>query len=52
MDGDIKHDVDVPKEEWQQSEYKHLKFSRSESTRRTYVIGIDENFENSEIHED
>ena len=30
--------ADVPEEEWNQSEYKHLKFSRSEALRRTYCI--------------
>ena len=36
---------------WQKSEYKHLKFSRSKSSRVTHIINIDEDSENSEIDE-
>ena len=36
------NNVDVPEREWKKTEYKHLKFSRSKSTRITAVIHIDE----------
>ena len=39
--------VDVPEREWKKSEYKHLKFSRSKSSRVTSVIHIDENVQKS-----
>ena len=41
--------VDVPEREWKKSEYKHLKFSRSKSTRVTSVIHIDENVQKSKF---
>ena len=42
--------VDVPEAEWQKTEFKHLKFSRSKSSRVTYLI-MDEDSEDSEIDE-
>ena len=39
--------VDVPEREWKKTEYKHLKFSRSKSSRVTAVIHIDENDQKS-----
>ena len=35
--------VDVPEREWNKTEYKHLKFSRSKSSRITAVICTEEN---------
>ena len=39
--------VDVPDQEWQRTQYQHLKFSRAKSSRATYIINIEETFENS-----
>ena len=39
--------VDVPEREWKKTKYKHLKFSRSKSSRITSVINIDENVQKS-----
>ena len=39
--------VDVPEREWKKTEYKHLKFSRSKSSRITAVIHNDENVQKS-----
>ena len=41
------NNVDVPEREWKMTEYKHLKFSRSKSSRITAVIHIDENDQKS-----
>ena len=34
--------VDVPEQEWLQTKYKNLKFSRSKSSRATYLIDMEE----------
>ena len=39
--------VDVPEGEWKKTKYKHLKFSRSKSSRITSVIHIDEKVQKS-----
>ena len=41
------NNVDVPEREWKKTKYKHLKFSRSKSSRITSVIYIDENDQKS-----
>ena len=41
------NNADVPEREWKKTEYKHLKFSRSKSSRITAVVHIDEIFQKS-----
>ena len=43
--------VDVDEEEWEKSEYKHLKFSRSLARRKTTFVETENEFEQGFEHE-